>query len=36
MPVIELDARLDHRFTLLAGGSRVGVPRQQTLRVACR
>jgi non-specific serine/threonine protein kinase len=32
MPVAELDARLDHRFSLLTGGSRVALPRQQTLR----
>ena len=28
----ELEARLDERFTLLTGGSRAGLPRQQTLR----
>jgi len=31
MPVTELDARLDQRFAILTGGSRVGLPRQQTL-----
>jgi non-specific serine/threonine protein kinase len=28
----ELEARLDERFALLTGGSRAGLPRQQTLR----
>lgn len=28
----EIDARLDHRFGLLTGGSRTAMPRQQTLR----
>jgi len=32
MPPVELDARLDERFVLLTGGSRAGLPRQQTLR----
>ena len=32
MPTAELDARLDQRFVLLTGGSRAGLPRQQTLR----
>src|ERR1022692_1920936 len=32
MPMAELDARLDQRFTLLTGGSRAAPPRQQTLR----
>jgi predicted ATPase/class 3 adenylate cyclase/DNA-binding CsgD family transcriptional regulator len=32
MSATELDARLDERFTLLTGGSRVARPRQQTLR----
>jgi non-specific serine/threonine protein kinase len=32
MSVDELEARLDQRFTLLTGGSRVALPRQQTLR----
>jgi len=31
MPVTELDARLDQRFTLLTGGSRAARPRQRTL-----
>jgi predicted ATPase/class 3 adenylate cyclase len=31
MPVIELDARLDQRFSILVGGSRAALPRQQTL-----
>ena len=31
MPVTELDARLDRRFSLLTGGSRAALPRQQTL-----
>ena len=32
MPAAELDARLDQRFAILTGGSRAGLPRQQTLR----
>jgi predicted ATPase/DNA-binding CsgD family transcriptional regulator len=32
MPAAELDARLDERFAILTGGSRAGLPRQQTLR----
>ena len=32
MPAGELEARLDERFALLTGGSRAGMPRQQTLR----
>jgi len=32
MPASELEARLDERFALLTGGSRAGLPRQQTLR----
>jgi non-specific serine/threonine protein kinase len=32
LPAGELEARLDERFTLLTGGSRAGLPRQQTLR----
>ena len=32
MPAAELEARLDERFTLLTGGSRAALPRQQTLR----
>jgi predicted ATPase/DNA-binding CsgD family transcriptional regulator len=32
MPAGELEARLDERFALLTGGSRAGLPRQQTLR----
>ena len=32
MPVAELEARLDERFSLLTGGSRAALPRQQTLR----
>jgi len=32
MPARELEARLDERFALLTGGSRAGLPRQQTLR----
>jgi predicted ATPase/DNA-binding CsgD family transcriptional regulator len=32
MPARELEARLDERFSLLTGGSRVALPRQQTLR----
>jgi len=31
MSVTELDARLDHRFAILTGGSRTALPRQQTL-----
>jgi predicted ATPase/DNA-binding CsgD family transcriptional regulator len=31
MPMTELDARLDERFTLLTAGSRAALPRQQTL-----
>src|SRR5580704_4557367 len=31
MSAAELDARLDQRFTILTGGSRTAVPRQQTL-----
>ena len=31
MSVAELDARLDQRFAILTGGSRAGLPRQQTL-----
>jgi predicted ATPase/class 3 adenylate cyclase len=31
MSVTELDARLDQRFAILTGGSRAGLPRQQTL-----
>src|SRR5580693_4729886 len=31
MPVAELDARLDQRFSILTGGSRSALPRQQTL-----
>jgi predicted ATPase/class 3 adenylate cyclase len=31
MSVAELDARLDQRFSLLTGGSRTALPRQQTL-----
>ncbi len=31
MPVTELDARLDQRFSILTGGSRAALPRQQTL-----
>jgi predicted ATPase len=31
MSVTELDARLDRRFSILTGGSRAGLPRQQTL-----
>jgi predicted ATPase len=31
MSVAELDARLDQRFSLLTGGSRVALPRQRTL-----
>ena len=31
MSVIELDARLDQRFSILTGGSRAALPRQQTL-----
>jgi hypothetical protein len=32
MPVTELDSRLDQRFSILTGGSRAGLARQQTLR----
>jgi predicted ATPase/class 3 adenylate cyclase len=32
MSVTELDTRLDHRFSILTGGSRAALPRQQTLR----
>ncbi len=32
MPAAGLEARLDQRFSLLTGGSRVALPRQQTLR----
>jgi predicted ATPase/DNA-binding CsgD family transcriptional regulator len=32
LPAAELEARLDERFALLTGGSRVGLARQQTLR----
>jgi predicted ATPase/DNA-binding CsgD family transcriptional regulator len=32
MSADELDARLNERFALLTGGSRAGLPRQQTLR----
>jgi non-specific serine/threonine protein kinase len=32
MPAAELDARLDERFTILTGGPRAALPRQQTLR----
>jgi predicted ATPase/DNA-binding CsgD family transcriptional regulator len=32
MPAAELETRLDERFALLTGGSRVALPRQQTLR----
>jgi len=32
MPPVELEARLDERFSLLTGGSRAALPRQQTLR----
>jgi predicted ATPase/class 3 adenylate cyclase len=31
LPLTELDARLDQRFAILTGGSRAGLPRQQTL-----
>jgi len=31
MPVAELEARLDQRFAILTGGSRVALPRQRTL-----
>ena len=31
MSVPELDARLDHRFSILTGGSRAALPRHQTL-----
>jgi predicted ATPase/DNA-binding CsgD family transcriptional regulator len=32
MPAAELESRLGERFALLTGGSRAGLPRQQTLR----
>ena len=32
MSAVELEALLDERFALLTGGSRAGLPRQQTLR----
>ena len=32
MSAAELEARLDERFAILTGGSRAGLPRQQTLR----
>ena len=32
----EIAGLLDERFRLLTGGSRMALPRQQTLRVACR
>ena len=32
MSAAEVEARLDERFALLTGGSRAGLPRQQTLR----
>jgi predicted ATPase/class 3 adenylate cyclase len=32
MSLAELDARLDQRFSILTGGSRAALPRQQTLR----
>ena len=32
MPAAELEDRLDERFSLLTGGSRAALPRQQTLR----
>jgi predicted ATPase len=32
LSVDEIDARLDHRFGLLSGGSRTALPRHQTLR----
>jgi len=32
LPASELEARLDERFAILTGGSRAGLPRQQTLR----
>jgi predicted ATPase/class 3 adenylate cyclase/Tfp pilus assembly protein PilF len=32
LTVEEINARLDHRFRLLTGGSRTALPRQQTLR----
>jgi predicted ATPase/DNA-binding CsgD family transcriptional regulator len=32
MPAAELETRLDERFSLLTGGSRTALPRQQTLR----
>ncbi len=31
MPITELNARLDQRFSILTGGSRAALPRQQTL-----
>ncbi|MGH2345423.1 MAG: DUF6788 family protein [Chloroflexota bacterium] len=34
LSLADLAARLDNRFTLLVGGSRVALPRQQTLRAA--
>ena len=34
MSVTDLDARLDQRFSLLTGGSRTALPRQQTLLAA--
>jgi predicted ATPase/DNA-binding XRE family transcriptional regulator len=34
MSLTELAGRLDHRFTLLTGGSRTALPRQQTLQAA--
>jgi predicted ATPase len=34
LPVEQIAARLDDRFKLLTGGSRTGLPRQQTLRAA--
>lgn len=32
MPIEQIEARLDQRFLLLTGGSRIALPRQQTLR----
>jgi predicted ATPase/DNA-binding SARP family transcriptional activator len=32
LPAVELESRLGERFALLTGGSRAGLPRQQTLR----
>jgi predicted ATPase/DNA-binding CsgD family transcriptional regulator len=32
LPAAELEARLDARFAILTGGSRTGLPRQQTLQ----